>query len=80
VIDHDFIEAVSELLREHARAQNRLLSEMLREYRKAQFEALEAALVAHLKAQSDMIDRLLDKLEAAFRAPSGEPETRRLDS
>ena len=57
----------------------RLLS--LREYRKAQFEALEEALGAHLQAQNAMVDRLLAKLEALFRAPSGEPEAgRRLDS
>jgi len=53
----------------------------LREYRKAQFEALEEALGAHLQAQNAMVDRLLAKLEALFRAPSGEPEAgRRLDS
>jgi hypothetical protein len=81
VIDRDHIEAIGELLREHVRMQNRLLSEVLREYKKAQFEALESALGAHLKAQNDMVDRLLDKLEAVFRAPSGEPEAgRRLDS
>jgi hypothetical protein len=82
VIDHDFVEEIGKLLREHVRIQNRLLSEVLREYKKAQFEVLEAALSAHLKAQCDMTDRLLSRLEALFRAPSSsEPEAgRRLDS
>jgi hypothetical protein len=82
VIDRELIEAVGSLLREHVRMQNRLLSEVLREYKTAQFEALGEALGAHLKAQSDMVDRLLERLEALFRAPSSsEPEAgRRLDS
>jgi hypothetical protein len=80
VIGPDHIEAIGDLLREYARVQHRLLVEVLRAYKKAQFEALEEALSAHLKAQSDMVERLLDKLEAVFRAPSSAPETRRLDS
>jgi hypothetical protein len=81
VIDHDLIEAVGKLLREHTKIQNELLVEILREYKKAQFSALEEALTAHLKAQDEMVDRLLERLGALFRAP-GEPEAgqRRLDS
>jgi hypothetical protein len=82
LVDREFIEMLGELLREHGRAQNRLLSEALREYRKVQFSTLEDALGAHLRAQNEMIDRLLGKLEAVFRGPSGAPEAggRRLDS
>ena len=79
MIGPDHIEAIGDLLREHVRVQHRLLVEVLREYKKAQFEVLESALSAHLKAQNDMVERLLDKLEAVFRAPVNEPE-RRLDS
>jgi hypothetical protein len=81
VIDREFIEEIGTLLRAHVQAQNKVLFEVLREYKTAQFSALEEALGAHLKAQSDMVDRLLGRLEALFRAPSGEPEAgRRLDS
>jgi hypothetical protein len=80
VIDPDLLAKIAELLREHAKIQNRLLVEVLQEYKRAQFEALEAALEAHLKAQHSMTEELLERLEALFRAP-GEPKTeRRLDS
>jgi hypothetical protein len=93
VIDRELIEAIGALLREHTRAQNKVLLEVLRELKTAQFEALrelktaqfealEEALGAHLKAEGDLVDRLLARLEALFRAPSGEPESgqQRLDS
>jgi hypothetical protein len=82
VIDRDFIEAIGALLREHTRAQNKVLFEVLREFKTAQFEALEEALGAHLKAEGDLVDRLLARLEALFRAPASEPESgqQRLDS
>jgi hypothetical protein len=82
VIDREFIEAVSALLREYVRMQNDLLSVMLHEYKAVQLDALEQALTGHLRSQTDMVDRLLGKLEALFRAPSSsEPEAgRRLDS
>jgi hypothetical protein len=80
VIDRDFIEAIGELLREYVRMQNEVLSDMLHEHKAAQLDVLERALGEHLRAQGDMVDRLLGKLEALFRAPSSEPEARRLDS
>jgi hypothetical protein len=81
VIDREFIEAVSELLREYVRMQDELLSAMLHEYKLAQLDVLERALGKHLQTQSDMVDRLLVRLEALFRAPSSEPDAgRRLDS
>jgi hypothetical protein len=80
VIDHELIEMVGTLLREHMKTQHEMLFELLTTYRKAQFEVLERALGEHLRAQSDMVDRLLGKLEAVFRAPSSSEPERRLDS
>jgi hypothetical protein len=80
VIERELVEMVGTLLREHMKTQHEMLFELLTTYRKVQFEVLERALGEHLRAQNDMVDRLLGKLEALFRAPSSEPETRRLDS
>ena len=82
VIDHEVIELVGALLREHMKTQHEMLFELLTTYRKVQFEVLERALGEHLRAQNEMVDRLLGKLEAVFRGPSSAPEAggRRLDS
>jgi hypothetical protein len=80
VIDRELIEMISTLLREHVQIQNEALFEMLREYRKAQFEVLEQALGAHLQKQGDLVDRLLERLEALFRTPSSSEPERRLDN
>jgi hypothetical protein len=80
VVDRDLVDTIGSLLREYVRMQNEVLSAMLHEHRKAQLDVLERALGEHLRAQGDMVDRLLGKLEALFRAPSSEPEARRLDS